>query len=390
MEVRIVEVKLKNEICKFLDFPAYLYKNEKSWIRPWDKDIEAVFEPLKNKYFNHGECIRWIAQTENGETVGKIAAFINHRTAFNDKELAVGGIGFFDSVNNTEVAFALFDTAKNWLQHRKMKAMDGPINFGERDRWWGLLVNGFSEPNYCMNYNFPYYRQLFENYGFKNYFEQYTYVKNIADDLAPKFYEKASQILNNPDYSFCHFDMKQTEKFADDFRTIYNLAWVGHQGVSTMQKEQSMAIMRALKPIIDPEIIWFGYFKNQPIAFFISIPEINQIIKYLNGKYNFFTKLKFWYLQKKGVCRKCFGVIFGVIPEHQKKGVEAAIVVEFAKLANVSNYRYESMEMNWIGDFNPKMMRVVESIGAKICKTHITYRKLFDENREFERMKSIE
>ncbi|HEX8549239.1 MAG TPA: hypothetical protein VF691_19920, partial [Cytophagaceae bacterium] len=172
--MQLLEVKDKAGIKEFLLLPVRLYKSDPNWIRPLDKDIEEIFDPEKNKYFRHGKAIRWILKDENGRTIGRVAAFINNKTA-KTTEYITGGIGFFECINDQKAANFLFDTSKKWLEENGMEAMDGPINFGERDKWWGLLVDGFIEPNYCMPYHFPYYQPLFENYGFKVYFEQYTY-----------------------------------------------------------------------------------------------------------------------------------------------------------------------------------------------------------------------
>ena len=127
------------------------------------------------------------------------------------------------------------------------------------------------------------------------------------------------------------------------------------------------------------------------MAFFISIPELNELYKHLNGQWNLWSKLKFLYLLKTGKCKTGLGIVFGVVPEHQKKGVEGGLVISFVKkMAWKDGFRYNDIEMNWIGDFNPKMIRVVEQIGGQKYKTHITYRKLFDETKEFKRAPIIQ
>ena len=145
----------------FLNVPKILYKNDKNWICPLDSEVENVFNPQKNNFFNHGKCVRWILKDESGKLIGRIAAFINEKKAFN-YEQPTGGIGFFESIEDEKAAFLLFDTAKVWLTENGMKAMDGPINFGENDSFWGLLVEGFTPPSFGMNYNFPYYQNFFE------------------------------------------------------------------------------------------------------------------------------------------------------------------------------------------------------------------------------------
>ncbi len=385
--MQVLEVKDRNTEKEFIQLPVRLYKGEKNWIRPLDKDIKAVFDPAKNKNFRNGEAIRWVLKDTNGIVIGRVAAFINKKTA-NSYDQPTGGMGFFECINDEPAAFKLFDTCKEWLRERGMEAVDGPINFGDRNNWWGLLVDGFYEPNYQMPYNFGYYQELFEAYGFKEYFKQYTYQRPMGSevDFAPRFYEKAQLTLNDKDYEFRHISKKEYGVAHKYFHEVYNKAWAGHSGVKPMSVQQAKSTFNMLKPIADVRLLWFAFYKNEPVAFFISIPELNQLYKHLNGKWSLLSKLKFLYLLKTKACHKSLGLVFGVVPEHQKKGVEGALVVSYVKkLAWKKGFQYSDLEMNWIGDFNPKMMRVVEQIGGKIFKTHITYRKLFDETKEFKR-----
>ncbi|MBO3700866.1 hypothetical protein [Roseivirga sp. E12] len=385
--MRLLEVKDNPTEKEFIQMAARLYKNEKNWIRPLDKDIKSVFDPEKNKNFKNGEAIRWILKDDSDKTIGRIAAFINNKTA-NSYDQPTGGMGFFECINDQKAAFILFDACKEWLAERGMEAMDGPINFGDRNNWWGLLVDGFTEPNYQMPYNFKYYQDLIESYGFGVFFKQYTYQRPMGSevDFAPRFYKKAESTLNNPDYEFRHITKKEYAKGHEYFHEVYNKAWAGHSGVKPMSMQQAKATFKMLKPVADVRLIWFAFYKGDPVAFFISIPELNQLYKHLNGKWNLLSKLKFLYLLKTGTCKKGLGIVFGVVPDHQKKGVEGGLVVSYVKeLAWKKGFQYHDIEMNWIGDFNPKMMSVVEQIGGKILKTHITYRKLFDESKVFER-----
>lgn len=384
--MELIEVQSKADIKEFINLPVRLYRHEPNWIRPLDKDIEAVFDPEKNKTFKGGECIRWIAK-ENGQTVGRIAAFVNERTANKDNDQPTGGTGFFESIDDQNVANALFDQSKQWLEGKGMQAMDGPINFGNRDKWWGLLVDGFHiEPNYQCNYNFPYYQQLFENYGFQMYFKQFTFIRNTFDPFDPRIMKKSELLNEDPDYTFEHMKLKQLKKYTNDFRVVYNKAWANHDGVAEMTAEQADSIMKQMKPIIDEKIIWFAYYKGEPVAFYINLPEVNQVFKHVNGKLDLLGKLKFVWHKWRKTNKKMLGLVFGVAPEHQGKGLDGALVMATAQMVQKDYKRYPKLEMNWIGDFNRKMIIVVKQVGGEIGKTHHTYRYLFDRSKPFERM----
>lgn len=382
----IKEVVDKDDIRNFLLLPVRLYKDSKHWIRPLDKDIESVFDKEQNKTFRHGECIRWLLLDNNGETIGRVAAFINQKMVDKGNDQPTGGMGFFECIENKDAAFMLLDQCKTWLSSKGMEAMDGPINFGNKDRWWGLLVKGFDrDPNYQCNYNFPYYQTYFEEYGFQVYFKQFTFARKVMDPLSPKLEAKALRLAEDKDYSFRHLQKNELGKLAEYLRTVYNNAWANRAEMPELTAQQAKLIVKQMKPIMDNRLLYFGFYKGEPISFFLSLPEINQIFKYVNGKLDWLGKIKFvWHTLLK-TNRKAFGILFGIVPAHQGKGVDGAMVLNAREILQVKYKRYDEYEMNWIGDFNPKMIVVVEQVGAEICKVHHTYRKLFDESKPFKR-----
>ncbi len=380
----LIEVTTSAHQIEFIEMAVWLYRNEKNWIRPIDQDIEGLFHAETNKLFRNGaKAKRWLLQDESGKTIGRIAAFVNPKMK---EKQPTGGVGFFECIENQDAAFLLFDQAKAWLQSEGMEAMDGPINFGERDKWWGLLVDGFSEPNYNMPWNFGYYQTFFENYGFQLYFKQYTYARDVQNvGFDQKMVQRAQVILANEDYSFRYIKGKELqEKAPEYFMTVYNKAWARHMGKSIALKEAQLMFAK-MKPILDPRLIYFAFFKGEPVGFFIQIPEINQIFKHVNGKMDLIGKLKFLWYKTFFPPKKMLGLVFGVVPEHQGKGVEGAIVLSYDQMSGKASFPYKTIEMNWIGDFNPKMMRVCEQLISKIYKTHHTYRYLFDREKPFER-----
>ena len=153
-----------------------------------------------------------------------------------------------------------------------------------------------------------------------------------------------------------------------------------------MSEEQAQSLVNQMKPIIDEQLIWFAYADNKPIAFFIVIPDLNQIIKHLNGKFGTWEKIKFLLLLWRGVITRTCGVIFGVVPDYQGKGVESAIALRLRQVERENpHFQYETIDMNWVGDFNPKMNRFVSTLGATRDKEYITYRFLFDREKPFKR-----
>ena len=373
---------------EWLDFPKRIYKGNRNWVCPLDVDVLEVFNPSKNELFADGEAIRWVARDARGELVGRIAAFYNREKA-SIEEQPTGGCGFFESIDDQQVADMLFEASRMWLASRGMEAMDGPINFGQRRDWWGLLVEGYEfQPLYKNPYNPPYYKELFENYGFKNYFNQHSFIWRVNDSEANKqIFARAERLYTVPGYRVENIDMNNLEEAAESFRVIYNKAWALFSGVKPMTQEEALEMVREMKPIIDPNIIFFAYFNEEPIGFFITVPDLNRLIGKFNGKFGLRQKLRLmWDLKVRKSCDRIFGIIFGITPEFHGKGVESAIMVKYWQFLERTKNPYKSMELAWIGDFNPVMNRMIETyVCATRHKVHTTYRYLFDRTKEFHR-----
>lgn len=383
----LVEVTDKQQEDAFIQLPVELYKGNKYWIRPLDNDIRNVFNKDKNPCFKNGECVRWLLLDDRGKCVGRVAAFINGKTCRLDK-YTVGQMGFFECIDNREAAFMLFDKCREWLESRGMEAMEGPVNFGERIEWWGLLVDSFDQsPNYAMPYTQPYYVPFFEGYGFRDFFKQFTYrTKLVVESLSKLVVWKADRLLKDPDYSVHTYREIGKQRAIDALLEVYNKAWnLEVHGVDGITREQVESIYKSLQPIIDEDLIYFAFYKNAPIGFFLMFPELNQVIRHVNGKLNLPGIVKFFYYKNIKKISVALGQLFGVVPEFQSKGVEAAMIKRFCERVVARNSHYKHLEMNWIGDFNPQMMHLMEYIGASVAKTHITYRKLFRDDIEFVR-----
>lgn len=379
--ITVEEVRNENQKREFLEFPPKLYKHDKNYIRPLDKDVEAIFNTQKNRFFKTGECERFLFKNKKNETVGKVAVFINENYP---QQQPTGGIGFFDCIDDQETANFIFDHCKNWLQQRGMEAMDGPINFGERDKFWGLVIEGFTEPLYGMNYNFPYYKDLFENYGFKIYFEQLCFSRPIFAEVSRIFTVMHAKHSKNPSISAKPMTKKHLEKFAADFTEIYNKAWESHGEGKCMDEAKILKMFKVMKPIINEHISWFVYENEKPIAMWMNIPDTNQWFKYLNGKFGVWEKIKFLWVKKFKKNEKMVGLVFGVVPEWQKKGLEGYMIWEGTQHLR-KHTDFKVTEMQWIGDFNPKMIKIAENLDTTVTRKLATYRYLFDRNKKFEK-----
>ena len=386
--MRIVEVLTPLHKKEFHDFPRKLYKGDPGWVCPLDNMVEGYFDPAKNHSFRHGEAARWILTDDSGTTIGRVAAFIDSLRSKACRQ-PTGGMGFFEVVENREAAFMLFETARKWLEERGMDAMDGPINFGENDNYWGLLVEGFMQQGFGMPYNKKYYRDYFEEYGFREYFRQFSYHRTVrgADNKIEKFPERMMKIAEwlskRPGYSFRHFEVRNSRKYFADICTIYNSTWTHLKDDFTPLEPDILAeSLGRSKSFIDEELIWFAYYNDKPVGFFVLLPDLNQVLKHLNGRLNLWSIIKYFVYKNLGAVTRVRAVVGGVEHSYQNTGVESAIFYQLYQVFKKKKWIRE-MELSWVGDYNPKMLAIYEALGAKKAKVHITYRYMINKDLMF-------
>jgi len=381
--------ELNNPVTRkqFLEVPKILYKNDPYWVCPLDLEIENIFNPEKNACFGHGDAKRWILETHDGKPAGRIAAFYDKNKCDQNPQ-PTGGIGFFECINDQSAAGMLFDTAKSWLISRGMQAMDGPINFGENFVNWGLLVEGFMQQGYGMQYNFPYYRSLFENYGFKTYFEQYCFHDDFSRPYPEAMRKFGERMWKKPEFSFRHIDMKNPEKYLREMVVMYDKIWSDFlESYTPLKFEDLYQIFKEARSILNEKYIWFAYHNEQPIGFLVVFPDMNEVLRKLkNGKLTPLNILKFMFYRRRAITRGRL-LISGVIPEFQRTGVIGGIYLKLVDSMREDGLR--ELELSWVGDYNITVNRMYSQFGATKEKTHITFRYLFDNNAEFRRFDNL-
>lgn len=394
MPFTIYKVQTREQKKEFLEVARIIYRTDKHWICPLDKQLHNIFEPTKNDYFRHGSAERWVLKDKEGNLTGRIAAFIDEDKKKN-AELRTGGVGFFECVNDPHAANLLFDTAKSWLKERKVEAMDGPINFGENDRFWGLLVEGFTEPPFTTNYNPPYYRQLFEQYGFREYYEMTSNIIDLENTMDGRFDRIWEWVRQKNGIEFRHPEKSELAKFAGYFREIYNEAWQFHEEYKPISEGRAVKLAKEMGLLFVKKMIPFAFVRGEPAGFLICTPDVNQVFKRFKGRISPLQLLLFlwrsrnefaWY-RKKGILTKGHAIAIGIKPKFQQYGLETGMMM--SSIDEVRKMGFKSIELRWAGDFNPKISRLHSAVGAVQARKHITYRYLFDSTIEFKRYKPI-
>ncbi len=384
--MRLIEVQDDKTRKAFHDVPRRIYADDPVWIPHLKQDIDKVFDPAKNRLFKKGGVVkRWLVQDEAGKWAGRVAAFVNPKYS-RGMDQPTGGIGFFESTDDDAVATLLLDVAEAWLKEQGMEAVDGPVNFGEKDRFWGLLVDNFHDlPSYGMNYNRPYYRRFFESRGYQVYYEQYVYGREVGMAVQAPFERKRAQIEARGGFKVITANDLNEAELAQHFCTAYNNAWGGHHGFSKMPLKQAQRTVQTLKPIMDKDIIFFVLHEGEPVAFYVNIPELNQIFCHVNGNLNAVGKLKFLYHKWRHTSDVMVGLVFGIDRRYHGKGLDGFLIDTAGKQVQAKG-RYKTTTLTWIGDFNPKMIRVAENLGTTRKRTFFTMRKLFDPSVPFKRV----
>jgi GNAT superfamily N-acetyltransferase len=382
--MKITKVTDRKTAGMFHDTARRIYKNDPVWVCPFDTEIEAIFNPVKNTYFKRGEADRFILEDDNNNLIGRVAVFIDKNLAWSYDQ-PTGGIGFFECINDRDAAFMLFDTAKEWLIIRGMEAMDGPINFGETDKYWGLLVDGFTHPSFEVQYNHPYYRELFEAYGFQTFYKMEGFHLDLTKPMSERFRKIAEWIKSRPGYDFHHFTWRDSDRYVNDFVQVFNEAWATFKiHFEPLEPDYIKTVLKKAKLLIDEEFIWLAYYEGKPIAIFLMYPDFNQILKHLNGKMNLLNLIRLIWLKKRKAMTRLKVLLMGVIPKYQGLGIESAFILNLLNVLKKKRH-YTEVEFSWVADFNPRMRKIFVSVGGVPAKHYITYRYLFDRTLEFKR-----
>lgn len=374
-------VRSKKEINRFHDFPVEIYKGDPNWVPPFRFEIEKIFNPKLNSFYKKGECERYL-MLDDDKTVARFAV-MNNSEKDHVFEPKLGGLGFIEMVDNQDVADALIDFAKNWHKQRGYQAFRGPINFGENDNYWGLLVKNYDEPPiYGMHYHPPYYKTLIENTGAVKLDDHWSYKREFDQPLPERLVRITDRIESRPDVTLRPIDLKNIEKDGEAIRMIYNGAW-SEQDIADREREFSEltretvnSMITQLKRIMIPESVLIAYVNGEPASFIVCIPDLNEISAETGGF------LKWWHIPKlfrlKKRAKHLRTIVFGTLPKYRKMGLEALTFVRGIQMTKEAAPTLEYLEGAWVSEKNWLMQRSLEALGCRHHKTHRTYKWLID------------
>ena len=365
--LNIETVKTKKDFDDFLKLPWKIYKHNKYWVPPLLVDVKSMFNKSKNPFFQHAEIELFIARKEN-EVVGRIVAIVdkNHNDYHNEK---TGFFGFFEVINDYDVAKSLLDAAAGWCKKKGMNILRGPANFSSNDEW-GLLIEGFdSSPIIMMTYNPVYYIDLLEDYGFKKAKDLFAFYKDTVVDIPERIKRIVEYVKKKENITVRHINMKHFNRELGIVKDVYNSAWSKNWGFVPMTNAEMDYLAEKLKPIVVPELILFVEIKSQPAGICLTVPNYNEVLAKINGKLNPIGILKFLYYKNKIKDTRLLAL--GVKHEFQGKGLNAIMMVEIFNIAKKLGYR--GGELSWTLEDNKLINNDIESTGAKLYKKYRIY-----------------
>lgn len=370
-EICIIPIKSRRQWKAFIELPWKLYKDDPNWVPPLKMDMWNTVNPKKNPLLKLGPYQYFLA-VRNGEVVGRIGTGIDEKLN-HDKNKKEGYITLFESINDYEVAKALFDAALGWLRERGMTSVTGPQSPSNGDDYRGLLIKGFDSPPVLMNsYNPPYYEEFFDRYGFKKDFDRFAFYYDMKKPLTERFEKNIETVMKRYKFTIRSVNLKRLEEELVRMKKLIDRAmpeeWPDMVPPTIEDIKDEAA---KLLPVVDPDLVVIAEdAQGEPVGLAIALPDYNQVLKRLNGKLLPLGFIKFLWYKKKITGGRMF-VLF-VDPDYQKKGVSAAMYLYAFKAALKKGYTYG--EGGTIHEFNIKMRRDAERAGGELYKIYRIYR----------------
>ncbi|MGA7836777.1 MAG: hypothetical protein WB996_02345 [Ignavibacteriaceae bacterium] len=369
-EIKIRTVSSKKDLMTFIKFPWKIYKDDPNWVPPLLMDKKKILNKEKNPFFQHAEAEYFLAERD-GELVGRIAAVKNdlHNKYHNDN---VGFFGFFECINDQQVANKLFDTAKDWLKAKGFSQMRGPANPSSNDEY-AMLLEGFDDPpRLLMTYNPKYYLDLCENYGLKKAKDLYAYKLENKKVMSSEKLKRVAEIAQKRSgIKVTQLDMKNFDKELEKVKYVYNKAWAPNWGFIPMTDAELDAMAKDLKPLVEPSLVLFGEIKGELVGFALVMLDYNYIFKKINGRLFPFGFLKLFTEKKKIKWSRI--ITLGIVPEFQKKGLDAVFYWDIVNRAH--KIGIDLGEASWILEDNEMMNRGAEVMKGEIYKKYRVYEK---------------
>jgi GNAT superfamily N-acetyltransferase len=369
-EIELLEARRQSDINQFIKIPFSIYKEDANWIAPLISERKEFFNRKKNPFYRAAKTRLFLAK-KKGKYVGRIATCVNfNHNEFHEEK--TGFFGFFDVVDDYEVASLLLKVAMITIKGEGMEQMVGPANFSTNHEV-GMLVEGYdSSPVIMMTYNRPYYSNFVEQFGLKKVKDLLAFRIDQQAEVDPRLIRVADKIRTRENMNLRTIDLRNFDTEVELINSIYNQAWSKNWGFVPMSKEEFRHMARDMKQIIDPALVFIAEVDGNPVGFCLSLPNINQALKYTNGRLFPTGLIKLlWHTKIKNKIDSVRIITMGIIPEYQKRGIDTLFYMETFRVGKERGYQWG--EMSWILEDNVMMTRAAEYLGGKPYKRYRLY-----------------
>lgn len=374
IEIRELKAGDKKTLKDFLDVVETIYEGNPYYVRPLDMDVSDRLDKKKNPFFEHADGAAWVAY-RGGKPVGRITAQIDqeHLKRYQDD---VGMFGFFDTIDDPDVARALLAEAEAWVKGRGMKLLRGPLSLSLNEEA-GCLVEGFDDPPMVMmTYHQPYQGGLIEQAGYGKIKDLYSWKYDVGK-VPPRAQKAHDEIAAMPEVMSRQADPK---RFLEDVHTvmdIFNDAWSENWGFVAATENEIIKIANDMKLILMPEITRLTFIEGEAAAVSLGIPNLNELIKDFHGKLLPFNIAKLLYRLRVRGPKSGRLLILGIRKKwrHVRRyaGLSAYLYVEMNRSAHLLGMK--DSELGWTLEDNAAINAGIRLMGGRIAKRYRIYEK---------------
>lgn len=324
MALEVIAVKSKSDMNKFIKLPYKLYRSNKIWVPPLTVDEKFKFNHSKHPFYEHSQTQEFLAM-KDGEPVGRIVAIMNNMLN-NYHGTKWGTWGFFECIDDQEVANALFDAGKAWVKERGADCFLGPFNFSTNEEI-GLLMDAYDLPPVIMcTYNPAYYVKLVETYGFTKAKDVLAWYRDDSRPVPERVDRAVRAIQKRGGFTIRDVNMKEWSKEVALIKELYNKCWEKNWGFSPLTDHEFAHTAKDLKMIIDPELSFVAEIDGKAVAFQVNIPDANEILKVAKGHLYPFGIVKILFKKMTHKFNTLRVMLTGILPEYRNRGIETCFV----------------------------------------------------------------
>ena len=368
--IEIVAVESASQIKDFIDLPRAIYAEFPRWVPPLKKEVRRMLDPQRHPFWASAERTLFLAR-QGSRTVGRIAGIIDRRyNQVHDERMGIWG--FFECTDDPAVAAALFFAVETWARQKEMTFVRGPLS-PSTNYEVGLLIEGFEyPPALMMSYNPPYYPRLVESCGFAKEKDLVAFLID-GDYRLPEWMDRlAERIVRKKGIHIRPFDPKAEDAEFALIKDIYNASWSGNWGFVPLSDDEMRDIQKSVMTFADPDLAFFIYYEDDPAAVCVIFPDINPLLKRLNGRIGLLTLLKAILYRREITGLRC--LIFGVKDAYRQLGLPLLAVRHIYEVVR-RKAKYRSLELGWTLEDNEDVNSLLEEAGAKPYKKYRIFKK---------------